>query len=270
LPARVPLFDRRCAHSPIQDKASTADSGYFRFAGGVILDLEYKQILTGDGSPTLSIAPTFEHMHAIEGAFTETQYIYQPTVEKAFNTVSKPVFLSLGLGLGYNELLIAFESLRHGRIPELIASYESVVPLKEAFESWLMNDLVPLTPVYDQITEMYAEKYDREPVLAKSLLLDLLQENKLRLLGPVEKEVLSPSHAILFDAFSTKTSPELWTPEFLNGFFGSAAANPCFMSTYACNGELKRALKNNAFILDIQKGFGMKRESTFASKSAPQ
>ncbi len=227
---------------------------------------DYKEVATGDGSPTLSLGPTWEHMHALEGAFTETQYIYQPTVEKAFKAVKNPVLLSLGLGLGYNEILIAFEALHHGQMPSLIASYESVVPLCENFSDWLLGKPAALTPVYEQITALYAEKYGRAGSEAKKLLRDFLGDGKLLLLGALESEVPPVSHAILFDAFSNKTSPELWGMEFLDGFFARASAAPCFVSTYACNGPLKQTLRKHGFTLAIKKGFGKKAQSTFAHK----
>ncbi len=225
---------------------------------------EYKHVVTDDGSPTLCLPPTWEHMHAWEGAFTETQYIYQPTIEKAFNTVQNPIFLSLGLGLAYNEMLIGFESLKHDRAPELIASYESVEPLREAFTDWLKDKPVSLTPLYDQIAGLYSHKYERSTAEVKKLLLELLNHRKLRLEGPVEEAVLTPAHAILFDPFSSNTSPQLWTEEFLTRFFTRASAQPCFISTYASKGELKRALRANGFSLTLQKGFGKKRHSIFA------
>lgn len=228
------------------------------------MTFEYKHFITGDGSPTLSVAPTWERMHAEEGAFTERQYLYQPLVAKTFEAVPEPVFLALGLGLGYNELLIAFEALARGRSPALIASYESVDFLKEAFAHWLREEPSLLAEAYDAIAELYAKKYGRTPASAKSLLLDLLRTDRLQLLGPVEASAPPASHAILFDAFSPKTCPELWAPEFLGRFFEQAAANPCFVSTHACNGALKRALKKNGFALEIQKGFGRKRESLTA------
>jgi tRNA U34 5-methylaminomethyl-2-thiouridine-forming methyltransferase MnmC len=231
-----------------------------------LLPFEYKCVITGDGSPTLSLGPTWEHMHALEGAFTETLYIYQPTIEKAFNAVDSPVFLSLGLGIAYNELLIAFEALKQEKMPRQIASYESVAPLREAFTHWLLGQATDLATVYDQILGLYAEKYRRDGISAKFFLRKLFEKGTLQLLGAVEKETPPPSHALLFDAFSNKTSPELWTPEFLDLFFKQVSANPCFLSTYACNGDLKRALRNNGFKLDIQKGFAKKRHSTFASR----
>lgn len=230
------------------------------------MGFEYKVVATGDASPTLSLAPTWEHMHALEGAFTETQYIYQPTIENAFKSVKNPVFLSLGLGLAYNEILIAFESLKHGQVPELIASYESIVPLRENFENWLKNKEADLAPVYDEITSLYSAKYAISAESVKEFLSEMLKNGKLKLLGAVEAEVPPASHAILFDAFSSKTSPELWDEKFLNGFFAQSAAAPCFVSTYACNGKLKRALRANLFTLDIQPGFGRKRHSVFAKR----
>ncbi len=232
------------------------------------MEFEYKEVITGDGSPTLSLGPTWEHMHALEGAFTETQYIYQPTIEKAFTAVKNPVFLSLGLGLAYNELLIAFESLKHGQTPEMIASYESVIPLRENFQDWLENKQAALSPVYDEITNLYSAKYAISAASVKTFLAQMLQNGKLKLFGAVEGEVPPASHAILFDAFSNKTSPELWDEDFLNNFFAKSSALPCFVSTYACNGKLKRALRANSFTLDIQPGFGRKRHSVFAHKSA--
>ena len=233
---------------------------------GTPIEFEYKLLLTGDGSPTLSMSPNWEPMHADEGAFTERQYLYQPLVEKAFKAVSEPVFLSLGLGIGYNELLIAFEALERGRKPTLIASYESVGFLKDAFAGWLRGEPVALTSVYDQIAELYSCQYRQTPAAAKLFLLDLMSADRFRLLGAVEIEEPVTSHAIFFDAFCPKTCPQLWTPEFLEVFFGKATATPCYVSTHACNGKLKKALKKNGFSLTIQDGFGRKWESLLAER----
>ncbi len=228
------------------------------------MTFEYKHFQTADGSPTLSVGPTWERMHAEEGAFTERQIIYQPLVESAFDTIKEPVFLSLGLGLGYNELIIAFESLHHRQNPALIASYESVDFLRGTFINWLKEEPSVLSPVYDQIIEIYSQKYKRKPAEAKLFLLKMLHDNRLQLLGAVEETDPPVSHAILFDAFSPKTCPQLWTSEFLDRFFEKASATPCYVATHACNVVLKKALKKNGFTLDIHKGFGRKRESLSA------
>ncbi len=230
--------------------------------------LEYRHFQTADGSPTLCLPPTWERMHPEEGAFTERQLNYQPLVENAFESVREPVLISLGLGLGYNELLIAFEGLKRGKEPKLLASYESVDFLRSDFAGWLKGAAVGLSPVYDQIAALYSAKYKRDGGEAREYLLKLLRAGRLTLEGPIEQADLPAAHGILFDAFSPKTSPELWTPEFLDGFFARAAAFPCYVATHACNGVLKQALKKNGFTLDIRPGFGRKRESLSAHRFA--
>jgi len=222
--------------------------------------------MTADGSPTLSVAPDWEPMHPDEGAFSERVYIYQPLVETVFSAVPEPVFLSLGLGIGYNELLIAFEALARGQTPALIASYEPVDFLKTAFAAWLRDEPSFLADVYDQIAALYAKRYSRDAAGVKALLLGLLQTNRLQLLGAVETEAPPSSHGILFDAFCPKTCPQLWARDFLDVFFDKAAAMPCFVATHACNGPLKKALKQNGFKLTIKDGFGWKWESLSAQK----
>lgn len=230
------------------------------------MPFEYKHFMTADGSPTISTAPTWERMHAEEGAFTERRLIYQPLVENTFDSVKEPVFLSMGLGIGYNEFTIAFESLRFGQNISFAVSYESIDFLRESFENWLKEKPSELSPVYDEIVKIYAREYKRESFEAKSLLLKWLTEGRLRLLGAVEDHDPPVSHGILFDAFSPKSCPQLWKPEFLDRFFKKASAPLCYVATHACNTPLKQALKKNGFTLDINKGFGRKRESLSAHK----
>jgi S-adenosyl-L-methionine-dependent methyltransferase len=228
---------------------------------------EFKNIITGDQSPSLSLPPTWEAMHSLEGAFSETQYIYQPPIQLAFENVLQPSFLSLGLGLGYNEILIICESLVHNKTPSLIRSFELIPELRECFISWINGNASVLNSVYDQILQLYAQKYSLPTANIHEQLFKLLEKDILRIEGPVELLTeLSPMNCLLFDAFCAKTSPDLWTPEFLHSFFKKTAGEPCFMSTYACTGELRRALAGAGFDVEKRKGFAFKRESTFAKK----
>ncbi len=206
-------------------------------------------------------------MHSLEGAFSETLYIYQPTVELAFTHSASPTFLSLGLGLGYNEILIACESLAQKKQPTVVRSFELVTELRDYFNAWIQRDTSPLNPVYDQIVKMYAQKYQFSETEILEQLKDFLAKEILSIEGPVGLQTdLSPTNGILFDAFCAKTSPELWTADFLHDFFKRTASTPCFMSTYACTGELRRALTAAGFTVEKRKGFAYKRESTSAKR----
>ena len=227
---------------------------------------DYKRITTGDNSPSLALPPTWEPMHALEGALTETLYIYKPTVEKTFQFVENPVFISVGLGLGYNEILIACESLKQQKPVGEILSYEAVSFLTENFANWLTQKESVLADIYQEILTSFAKIYDLDESQLKSHLLDLWNSGKLKILGRLEESETRAAHGILFDAFSKKTSPELWDENFLDHFFRDATQPICFVSTYACSGVLKRALRKNNFTLNIIKGYAKKKESTFAER----
>lgn len=229
------------------------------------MEFEYKRLETGDRSPSLCLPPTWEPMHATEGAFSETQYIYGPTARKAFESVENPRFISVGLGLGYNEMLCACESLKNRRPFDLLHSYESVTPLIVAFQDWIHSRHSALGDIYEAIVALYANSYGITGGDIREHLRQALAEGRLILDGAITLDTRPPrSHGIFFDAFSSKTSPELWTPEFLERFLAEASDTPCFLSTYASMGNLKRALRKNNFEIQTFKGFGKKRESTFA------
>lgn len=228
---------------------------------------EFKNLTTADSSPSLSLPPTWEPMHSLEGAFSETQYIYQPTVELAFTQSTTPSFLSLGLGLGYNEVLIACEALKHGKHPSTVRSFELIPELRNYFQTWIEGDDSPLNSVYVQILKLFSQKYQKTETEILDLLKRFLTQNILTLEGPIDLHTkLHPTNAILFDAFCAKTSPDLWTPNFLKNFFQQTASTPSFVSTYACTGELRRALTTAGYTVEKRKGFAFKRDSTFAKR----
>lgn len=227
---------------------------------------QFKTLLTDDGSPTMRLAPTWEPMHALDGGFTETIYIYQPTAQKAFEAVENPRFFSMGLGLGYCEMLTAFEALKQGKTSCEIFSYEKIDFLIDYFGSWVDGVPTPIDDLYDLILDIFSKQFDIPGEKARAFLRNLRAQNLLHLLGPYSPEVDIPAcHAIYFDAFSKKTSPELWDETLLKDFF-KGMATPCFFSSYASKGPLRRALKENGFEITIIKGFGKKRESTFAAR----
>ncbi len=229
---------------------------------------EYKSEHTEDGSPTLRLPPTWEPMHALDGAYTETLYIYAPTVQQALQVAHPARIISVGLGLGYNEILIAAEALKLGVGTVRIDSYESVPELRNFFAAWIRGETSPLDFVYTAIAELYANTYERPALEFREFLKNSLQRGEFQLLPAITaKTQFQKSQGILFDAFSSKSSPELWDETFLNHFIKTAAAPTCHLSTYASKGTLHRTLRSHGFVSEKRAGFGKKRESTFAQRT---
>src|SRR4051812_27817152 len=101
---------------------------------------DFEIVTTQDGSPSLRISDNknyVEKMHHSAGAMAESVYIYGSTIEK---TIAKGLplrVLSLGLGLGYNELLTVGLALKHGYAMDALYSFESEPLLARSFEQWL-------------------------------------------------------------------------------------------------------------------------------------
>jgi hypothetical protein len=229
--------------------------------------------LTADNSFTMRFidprsGEKLECMHSLRGAFSETDYIYGQALRIALTKQLEPRILSVGLGLGYCEILTAALMLHENFTLE---SFESDPDLREHFRNWVLDQACApdFRKVYEQTCKSAALLCGIEaPSIQQKLRQQLLNQKfvmheELSVRTHFEKK----SSIILFDAFSSKSSPNLWTEEFLIYFFKHACADQCVFSSYAATGGLKRALKTAKFRTEFSKGFGTKRESTFAFRS---
>lgn len=233
--------------------------------------MKYEIVWTQDSSPSLR---QNECMHHRAGAYSETQYIYGEAIRKSLEL--NPTHLSavvVGLGLGYIELLVMGEYLK--RLKQNVTppcqfrmlSFESDPFLKESFLAWLKGDLTdehPLFMVFQKIGELIQNQYPIAEI--KIALLAALQNQSWSLASDLNEKTIPNDKftVILYDAFSGKSTPELWSEEFLKRFLNQTSRPPCVFSTYACTGALKRSLKATGFQVQVRPGFSGKRDSTFA------
>lgn len=231
---------------------------------GTWRDHGYQEVLTADGSPSLKygLSEAGEGMHHSGGAWSETRQIYGRLIGPVL-ALEKPRFLSLGLGLGYNEILIADEGLRQERDNWFCVSYEADPFLSRSLLAFLRGEgLGERQNTYDRILSGVAE-----PGLVREALLRAHREQRWILQEALTPQTRAPFpvHGFLWDAFSQKTSPPLWSEEFLTVFLEETAdSQAAGLSTYACIGSLKRALRKNGFTVRIEPGFQGKRHSTLA------
>jgi len=230
---------------------------------------------TLDGSPTLRIRVSekelSEAMHSLKGAFSETLYIYGAALQKMLESGFPPRILSMGLGLGYVEILASALLQKAGKETRdvYIESFEILPELRERIVAWLNDDSqcpANFIQAYDQILGRTASEVGLNNKEIKAYLHDLYSQGRWTI-----REALTPEtkfsfkfSCICFDAFSSKSTPEVWTEAFLRDFLSKAADERCVLSTYACTGNLKRALREAGFKLEIRQGFSSKRDSTFA------
>lgn len=225
----------------------------------------FSVLQTADGSP--SLRGETEPMHHLGGAYSETQYIYGEALRRLAEhkeLVSWNV-LVVGLGLGYIELLSVAEALKHQKKIHLL-TYEIEAELVDLFIHWLKGDVE--NKVYDQMLNFFKEDYPAYDL--KKELFEIYLQGEWEIRGALDSSSLpSPKYQlILFDAFSGKTTPNLWTEDFLNVFLMKTVGSslPAVFSTYACTGVLKRVLHQAGFKVEKRRGFLGKRNSTLAYK----
>lgn len=236
-------------------------------------DFEYQVLTTADGSPSLRLwkehqAP--EAMHHLGGALAETMYIYDSAIRATFEKIGSLKVLSVGLGLGYNEILAAARAYVFGTDLRL-ESFESEDLLRNSFLDWVQDhhSPEPFRSTYDKILSLISHELGVLPDQIKSILQESEQNGTWKLRGRLEQttEFGTKFNCILFDAFSRGSTPDLWTEDFLQGFLRKAADPQCIFSTYACTGTLKRSLLSEGFRVEFRPGFAGKRQSTWAVKT---
>ncbi|MCE3010401.1 MAG: hypothetical protein LW875_07300 [Proteobacteria bacterium] len=219
---------------------------------------DFEEVITEDGSPTLRDlrSSNLETMHHRGGAASETLYIYGNALQWGLQRQLRQVW-SVGLGCGYNELLVADLSLKNSSWSPKLLSFEVREVLIQQFQKAILGNPEPF---YQRVAESlkvnsraFEELLKMESRGDRGVNGDFLQFPRN---GACE--------ILLFDAFSVKTDERLWSPEFLSELFSKGMSEKSLVATYACTGNLKRALKSSGFQLIPKSGFQGRRESTFA------
>lgn len=237
----------------------------------MITDLDFQIVETADQSPTARFGDG-ETMHSLRGAYGETVYIYGTAYERAALLVERDVqVLSLGLGLGYVEIISTALALKHGN-KTCGESFEIVPQLIESFRAWAFQKSEVLVPhrIYQEIAERSSREFGVSVPEIQTAIARALELGDWKLNGPMTAETVfvGKFDCVAFDAFSSKSTPELWSRDFLDPFLREACGEKCILSTYACTGHLKRALVDAGFSLEIREGYASKRDSTLATRGS--
>lgn len=231
-------------------------------------------IKTSDQSPSLFITKDLqqhtESMHSKEGAFNESLYIYQYALEEAYNNNVDFHIFSLGLGLGYNEIGSLCFACKQDIHEFSITSFEKIELLNQFFLNFLKDkkNKIPniFSKAYTDILKLYLKHYD----LSESEFFKFYNTHKKKLILKHQLDTDLPKQQfsiILYDAYSNQTDPPLWEEAYLDNFLFKCSKPKSVFSTYAATGSLNRALLKNDFTIKKRKGFGKKRESTFAYRN---
>lgn len=244
---------------------------------------QYEFFVTADGSPSICLTSDKfrpEAMHHRQGALAESLFVYHGVLAEALNRSCPPRILSVGLGCAYNEMITVAHFLANSNEQLTdkfyMESFEGDPNLRLGFLKWLTSEKLSsslgesLFLVFEQVAEIISKHFALSPSLLKLSLLNLIKSEQFIIRDWLKNDTIFTHKfgIIYFDAFSGKSTPELWSELFLTEFLDKAAANEnCGLATYAATGSLNRALKKTGFTLAEQAGFSGKRQSTRAFRA---
>ena len=199
-------------------------------------------INTGDGSQTLYIPEIDEQYHSVNGAITESNYVY---IEKGYlyNANKNPTVLEVGFGTELNCLLTALLAEKQKR-PTTFYTIEKY-PLDKKIIQQLKYGEIVSNEAQVLFKKIHDCKWDMPIQISKYFNLVKLQSD---LLENDLKEIRN-CDVIYFDAFGPDKQPEMWQPQILRKIYSITATNGVFV-TYSAKGVVRRQLAKCGFEME--------------------
>ena len=205
-------------------------------------NMQLQIINTKDGSQTLYIPEMEEQYHSVNGATTESKYVY---LEKGylFSKSKNPTVFEVGFGTGLNCLLTAILAEKHKR-PTVYYSIEKYPLEKNIIQQLKYGESISTEAqiIFDKI---HSCKWNTEVKISQYFSLIKLQSDLIT----DDLEEIKNCDVIYFDAFGPDKQPQMWQPEIFRKIYSITATNGVFV-TYSAKGEVRRQLTKSGFEME--------------------
>ena len=215
--------------------------------------MNYKIVLTKDGSNTLFCAKFNEHYHSLHGAITESYHVY---INTGFKNVEKEdiSILEIGFGTGLNAFLTCITNDDKKKI-----FYTAVDPNKLEYK--LVKKLRYFNNKYQESLFFKMHNYE----ISKNVMITR-NFNFEKISSKIEKiNFKNKFDLIYYDAFSPNKHPEIWSFNILSKLYNVLMKNGIIV-TYCAKGSIKRLMNEIGFKVDVLNGPPGKREIIRATK----
>ena len=216
-------------------------------------------IRSADGSLTLKLAEYDESYHSINGALSESSYIYIKCGLAYYAENKKEInIFEVGLGTGLNCLLSAIFALKNQSVNINYSCIEKYPVTNEEFLSlnhiksilkqpcnYSAHEISEIKNLHEKI--QYSGWEERTELLSNFTLKKI---NSDLLIYKAKRQV---NDIVFFDAFSPNTQPELWTKAVFEKMYKSLKSGGILL-TYSSKGIVKQALRESGFDVCRLKG----------------
>lgn len=214
-------------------------------------------ITTSDGSVTIRLPKWDENYHSIYGAIQEAKHVFIQNGLSLFQGQSVSV-LEIGFGTGLNAFITFLESIDLQLVINYVG-YEAYPIAKEELEQ--LNYVTQLNALnYQSVFDTMHYSNWGEPVTISS---HFILTKRKQFFNEIDSQ--SEYDLIYFDAFGYNVQPELWSVEQFHRMY-KALKSGGVLVTYACRGNVKRAMIEVGFTVEKLPGPPGKREMLRAFK----
>lgn len=217
--------------------------------------------LTADGSHTLFDSQTGEHYHSLGGAVTESSHVFilmglQPVLATNF------IFhvYEIGMGTGLNTLLTCIEATKSSKHVHYHTC--ELFPISETLAHQLnYPQLLDHPQAQHHFRAIHNTEWDGKPYRINNHFVISKHRCSLHEMKFAEQQL----RLVYFDAFSSGSQPELWSPEVFKNIANWLLPGGVLV-TYSTAGKVKKALRESGFVVGRHPGAAGKREMLKAIK----
>ncbi len=204
--------------------------------------MKQKIIPTADGSKTLYLPEINEQYHSVNGALTESQYVF---IEKGFRSHpgTMPVVYEVGFGTGLNALLTAINAEKYKRKTTYFTIEK--YPLDETVINQLNYGQLVSEKAQHWFGQIHACRWNETVEINPWFFLHKLNADIIT--SPLTDTKYFD--VVYFDAFGPDKQPEMWTPEIFRKIFNHCSTGSIFV-TYSAKGEVRRQLGAAGFQME--------------------
>lgn len=222
------------------------------------MEYERKVIETADGSKTLFVPAMNEQYHSLNGALTESDYVF---LEKGFrhHPSQTPKVFEVGFGTGLNALLTALEAEKSMRTT-YYATIEKYPISNEEIQYLNYGNL--LSPRANEIFHaIHKADWEKDVQISEFFVLNKIKAD----LKTCTFRNDNFFDLVFFDAFGPDKQPEMWQDKVMSKIFQLCSGGAIFV-TYSAKGEIRRRMEASGFRMERLPGPPGKRQMLRGSK----
>lgn len=216
-------------------------------------------INTSDGSHTIYLPEMDEQYHSVNGAITESDFVY---INKGYNYLESknPKVFEVGFGTGLNCLLTALQAEQNKR-PTLYITIEKY-PLQKDIISQLNFGRLISEDARIIFEIIHSSKWNEVVHISEYFNLFKIKGDLI----DINLTQFENCDVIYFDAFGPDKQPEMWTPHIFRKIY-SITSPKGVLVTYSAKGEVRRQLAASGFEMERLPGPPGKNEMLRGIKS---